>query len=277
MATSDEDHDTHEAEGDDSVQAPQFPALPIHSYQHYLQQLVSLPTFEVYVAKETFKFNAAHFVAYRGFRERLHGHNYTASIKLYGSSPRIGADGYVIDFTMIKKVMKAVCKDLNEHFLCPVYSNVLVITKRTVTGAVQDRQLEQIHISCEDGSEFVFPAQDCAMLPLVHATAEELAMYLWNTVLEQLSPSYLLQRNLHTMEITVAEAPGQQATFRYPIAAPMPCQGAKPVVSPTDQDNVATALPRANSHPIDIRQFVCMGQVIPKPCLPAREESVAEG
>jgi dihydroneopterin triphosphate aldolase (PTPS-III) / 6-pyruvoyltetrahydropterin synthase len=92
--------------------------------------------------------------------------------------------------------MKAVCKDLNEHFLCPTYSNVLVITKRTVIGAVQNRHVEQIHISCEDDNEFVFPAQDCAMLPLVHATAEGLAI-LWNTVLEQLSPSYLLQRNLH--------------------------------------------------------------------------------
>lgn len=29
--------------------------------------------FEIYVSKDTFKFSASHFVAYPGFRERLHG------------------------------------------------------------------------------------------------------------------------------------------------------------------------------------------------------------
>ena len=70
-------------------------------------------SFEVRVAKDTFKFNAAHFVAFKGFRERMHGHNYQVSVRLLGSR-KIGSDGYVVDFGDIKAVTKKVCKDLNE-------------------------------------------------------------------------------------------------------------------------------------------------------------------
>ena len=50
--------------------------------------------YEIYVSRESFKFNAAHFIAYRGFRERLHGHNYRVSVRLRGP---VGPDGYVVD------------------------------------------------------------------------------------------------------------------------------------------------------------------------------------
>eukprot|EP00930_Biecheleria_cincta_P064808 TRINITY_DN5047_c0_g1_i1.p1 TRINITY_DN5047_c0_g1~~TRINITY_DN5047_c0_g1_i1.p1 ORF type:complete len:297 (-),score=56.80 TRINITY_DN5047_c0_g1_i1:23-913(-) len=48
---------------------------------------------ELGVALPDIQFSAAHFVAFRGFRERLHGHNYSVSIRL--GSEQLGADGYV--------------------------------------------------------------------------------------------------------------------------------------------------------------------------------------
>lgn len=42
-------------------------------------------SFEVVVDKDDFKFNCAHFVAFQGFRERLHGHNYHVVVRLVGS------------------------------------------------------------------------------------------------------------------------------------------------------------------------------------------------
>lgn len=50
------------------------------------------------------KFTAAHFIAYRGYREKLHGHNYTVSLCIEG---QVNDDGYVFDFTELKKVKKA--------------------------------------------------------------------------------------------------------------------------------------------------------------------------
>ena len=39
------------------------------SFSEYLEKYC------VHVCKQDFKFNAAHFVAYKGFREKLHGHS----------------------------------------------------------------------------------------------------------------------------------------------------------------------------------------------------------
>ena len=187
--------------------------------------------FEVHVSKDTFKFNAAHFVAYPGFRERLHGHNYRVSVRLFGSR-KIGPDGYVIDFACVKNVTKRVCKELNEHFLCPTLSNVMDITTTH----------ESVSITCEDGSIFVFPKTDVAMIPIVHATTEELAIYLWGRILHGLDAEYLLKRGIHTMEITCAEAIGQDATFRLEI--------------PTD----------LKGHSFDVSQYIMNGSVVPMPC-----------
>ena len=166
--------------------------------------------FEVSVRKDDFKFHAAHFVAFKGYRERLHGHNYKVGVRVLGSR-KISSDGYVVDFGNIKAATRKVCKELNEHFLCPLLSDAMTITTTTIEGQ------ETVKLECEDGSTFSFPRSDCAMLPIVHATTEELAVYLWSRILESLNGDYLLERGVHTMEITVEEAVGQEATFRLEI------------------------------------------------------------
>ena len=60
------------------------------------------------------KFSCAHFIAYKGFRERLHGHNYTMSVCLSGHEDKLGKDGYLIDFGDVKKNARALCKSINE-------------------------------------------------------------------------------------------------------------------------------------------------------------------
>eukprot|EP00921_Rhytidocystis_pertsovi_P015092 GHVQ01024142.1.p1 GENE.GHVQ01024142.1~~GHVQ01024142.1.p1 ORF type:complete len:1056 (-),score=267.94 GHVQ01024142.1:1-3168(-) len=61
----------------------------------------------VHVSSPELKFNCAHFVAFKGFRERLHGHNYTVAMKIGG---QIGQDGYVMDFGDMKTTIKRVCQ-----------------------------------------------------------------------------------------------------------------------------------------------------------------------
>mmetsp|Transcript_10050 Transcript_10050/g.13281 ORF Transcript_10050/g.13281 Transcript_10050/m.13281 type:complete len:286 (-) Transcript_10050:314-1171(-) len=175
--------------------------------------------FEVNVSKEDFKFHAAHFVAYDGFREPLHGHNYKAGVRLLGQ--RVGHDGYLIDFGIVKKVTKEVCKKLNNHFICPMESNVLNIVSSTVTSATstnETTQQDQLTVTCQDGSIFSFPSSDVAQLPIIHASSEELAIYIWTEILQALGGAiYFQQRGIHTMEITVMEAPGQEAKFSWGI------------------------------------------------------------
>ena len=192
--------------------------------------------FEVCVRKDDFKFHAAHFVAFKGYRERLHGHNYKVGVRVLGSR-KISSDGYVVDFGNIKAATRKICKELNEHFLCPTLSDAMTITTSTIEGQ------ETVKLECEDGSAFSFPRRDCAMLPIVHATTEELAVYLWSRILENLNGEYLLERGVHTMEIIVEEAVGQEATFRLEIPREL-----------------------GSSLSLDVKSFILQGDIVPSPC-----------
>src|SRR5439155_638562 len=70
--------------------------------------------YSVVVAKDYLKFAAAHFIAYPGFREPLHGHNYQVSVRVEAD---LGPDGYVLDFGLVKRVAKALCEELDERVL----------------------------------------------------------------------------------------------------------------------------------------------------------------
>lgn len=164
---------------------------------------MSQPEFSVEVAKADMKFNAAHFIAFRGYRERLHGHNYTLSVKVSGSDT-IGSDGYLIDFGDIKKAARSVCKEMNEYFLLPMNSDVMTITESTG---------EQLCMVCEDGSKFEMPKRDCKLLPLVHSSAEELAHYIWFRIVRTIGLECMTTRRITSMIVSVSEAPQQQASF----------------------------------------------------------------
>jgi 6-pyruvoyltetrahydropterin/6-carboxytetrahydropterin synthase len=168
-------------------------------------------TYSVFVSKEDFKFNAAHFIAYEGYRERLHGHNYRVSVQLHGS---VAADGYVVDFGDVKKVVRSICKEHNERFLCPEKSNVLQI--KTVDANVT--------IDCQDGSHFSFPKSDCVMLPIMHSSAEELATYLGGRIIDEFTLQRLQERGITQLDVTVAEAPNQEAKccMMLPATAKIP-------------------------------------------------------
>src|SRR5579862_6850266 len=82
--------------------------------------------FAIHVAKENLKFAAAHFIAYPGFREPLHGHNYQVSVKVEAD---LGPDGYVLDFGLVKRVARELCAELDERVLLPAQSDCLVVTQ----------------------------------------------------------------------------------------------------------------------------------------------------
>ncbi len=80
--------------------------------------------FAIHVAKENLKFSAAHFIAYPGFREPLHGHNYQVGIRVRGD---LSSSGYVLDFGLIKKLTKEIVDRLDERTLIPERSDCLGI------------------------------------------------------------------------------------------------------------------------------------------------------
>ncbi|MGA2408989.1 MAG: 6-carboxytetrahydropterin synthase [Candidatus Binataceae bacterium] len=159
--------------------------------------------FSIHVAKENLKFSAAHFIAYPGFREPLHGHNYQIGVRVEG---RLAETGYVLDFGLIKRLVKAIADRLDERTIIPAQSDCLKIN--------QDGN--QITVLYEN-DRFVFPASDVALLPIAHSSAEELARFVWNELHEALQVHGALS-DIVGLEVSVAEGPGQAAIFRQEIA-----------------------------------------------------------
>jgi 6-pyruvoyltetrahydropterin/6-carboxytetrahydropterin synthase len=161
--------------------------------------------YEVFVSKDDFKFNAAHFIAYPGFRERLHGHNYRVSVRITGP---VGRDGYVVDFGDIKRAARSVCAEMNERTMIPTESDCIEVEARD----------GQIALRCEDGSRFSFPEGDCILLPITHTSAEKLAAYVCRRLVESLDA--LAKRGVRSIEVGVAEVPLQEARYTLELQTP---------------------------------------------------------
>ncbi len=78
-----------------------------------------------------------------------------------------------MDFGDVKVAVRSICKSMNEYFICPMYADCVTLTEAD----------QQICLECEDGAKFAFPRGDVLLLPIVHSSAEELAHYLWYTII----------------------------------------------------------------------------------------------
>jgi len=172
-----------------------------------------------------------------------------------------------LDFGDVKLVVKKVCKQLNERFLCPNKSDVIDIQiveeinnnkNNNDNNGESSSQLnsKSVILICEDGAKFVIPYDDCAMLPIVHATVEELAIYVWSEILDGLDSKILRQRGIHTMEVVMAEAPGQEAIFRYGVP------------------EITTECTKESRKGLDVLSFIMNGgnELTPKPCLDPEQQ-----
>ena len=159
---------------------------------------MSTSSFRVHVTKDYLKFNAAHFIAYKGFREALHGHNYRVSVEVEGV---LGPQGYVLDFGVVKRVAKRVCSRLDEKTLVPEQSDCLRL-----------REDGQQLVVCYEQDEFRFPLSDVLRLPIVHSSAEELARYLLGEIRRELRTEGV--DHIRAIQVGVEETPGQAAYFR---------------------------------------------------------------
>lgn len=108
-------------------------------------------------------FSSAHFVMGSDYCEALHGHNYSVDITVSGDLDSLGM---VIDFRTIKKRAISVCERLDHKTLLPGESDVIEI-----------HESEFSHEVIVGGKRYVFPKEDCVVLPAKATTAELLAEY----------------------------------------------------------------------------------------------------
>jgi 6-pyruvoyltetrahydropterin/6-carboxytetrahydropterin synthase len=161
--------------------------------------------FTVTVTKEDLVFAAAHFITLPGHRcETLHGHNYRAGLEVDGDLEPEG--WYVLDFTMLKRMLRALTAELDHRVLLPTANPKLTVT------ATDDR----VTVAFDGAVRYVFPRGDCALLPIPNTTVEMLAQYLAGRVRDELMRAGV--RHVAALALEVEENFGQSATCRETIS-----------------------------------------------------------
>src|SRR5436190_15506151 len=129
--------------------------------------------FKVRVTKDHLVFCSGHFISYEGDKcERLHGHNYRATVEVEGT---LDANSYVFEFIALKNHTKSITDELDHHMLLPT-GNALIAVVEGPRG-VEVRYRER---------EWLFPRDDCVLLPIENTTAELLARYIAQRLLDVL-------------------------------------------------------------------------------------------
>jgi 6-pyruvoyltetrahydropterin/6-carboxytetrahydropterin synthase len=165
--------------------------------------MAEAPRFSIRLAKEDFKFSAAHFTLFPdGRAELLHGHNYRVRVALAGRG--LDADGLLVDVAAVKRRIRASCAALDERTLIPARTGRLEV--RRSEGGVEVRF---------DGRSYRFPEGDVVLVPLENVSIELLARKLW----QELAPE-LAGTPVEELTVEVEEAPGQSCAYRAPLPVP---------------------------------------------------------
>lgn len=147
--------------------------------------------YHVRLAKEQFTFSAAHFITFAGnICERLHGHNYHVAVEVHGP---LDENLYVFDFVALRDAVLAVTRELDHHVLLPTTHPKIKVESddREVTVTFEERR-------------WVFPLDDCVLLPVANTTAELVARYIGERLIAGMQPKP------EKLIVSVDECDGQQ-------------------------------------------------------------------
>jgi 6-pyruvoyltetrahydropterin/6-carboxytetrahydropterin synthase len=156
--------------------------------------------YKVRVTKDHLVFCSGHFISYEGDKcERLHGHNYRATVEIEGE---LDENRYVFDFIALKNRTKALTDELDHRMMLATANPFIKV----------EADSRRVHVRYGE-REWVFPREDCVLLPIENTTAELLARYLALRLLEDLRKHH--QYEPQVLRVEVEENIGQSATCEW--------------------------------------------------------------
>ena len=130
-------------------------------------------SYHVHLNKEYLVFSAAHFITFNGnVCERLHGHNWRVSAEIHGP---LDENEYVVDFIALRDTLKVIVDELDHRMLLPTDHPWIKV----------DSNDKEVEVTFED-RRWVFPKEDCVILPIPNTTAERIAGYIGRRLLDSL-------------------------------------------------------------------------------------------
>ena len=153
--------------------------------------------YKVRVTKDHLVFCSGHFISYEGDKcERLHGHNYRATVEIEGD---LDENHYVFDFIALKNLTKSLTDELDHRMMLATRNPFIKLEETGQSVRVRYRE-----------REWVFPREDCVLLPIENTTAELLAKYLGQRLLTDLRAKHNYAPGI--LRVEVEENIGQSAT-----------------------------------------------------------------
>jgi 6-pyruvoyltetrahydropterin/6-carboxytetrahydropterin synthase len=150
--------------------------------------------FHVRVTKDHLVFSAAHFITFNGnVCERLHGHNWRVAVEVAGP---LDENHYVFDFIALRDGLQAIVNELDHRMLLPLRHPLIRVNQTLV----------EVEATFES-RRWIFPGEDCVLLPIENTTAEKLAWWIGQRLRETLSLGELKLR------VEVEENFGQWAVW----------------------------------------------------------------
>jgi 6-pyruvoyltetrahydropterin/6-carboxytetrahydropterin synthase len=157
--------------------------------------------FRVRVTKDHLVFSAAHFITFNGnICERLHGHNWRVAVEVTGP---LDENHYVFDFIALRDNLQAIVLELDHHMLLPTqHPSIHVVANEA-----------EVEVRFEE-RRWVFPLEDCVLLPVANTTAERIAEWIGGRLRDRIKPTHA--HPLTSVQIEVEENFGQWAIVEMP-------------------------------------------------------------
>lgn len=162
-------------------------------------------SYQVRMRKAVHVFCAGHFITLTDtLCEPVHGHNWMAGVDVEGAPD---AHGMVVDFILLRDQLAAITGRLDHHMLLPTRNPLLAVEtgpgptgRAETTVRFQDRR-------------WVFPADECSLLPIANTTAEWIARWIGTELTAALAAAGRPLRG--TLRIEVDECLGQSAVWEW--------------------------------------------------------------
>lgn len=153
----------------------------------------------LHLAKQNFKFSAAHFLIFDAQRaERLHGHNYQVKVDIQVpvGSPEMKDKGFFIDFGLFKSYIKDRLDAWDEHVLLPEKQAEMKFTTKGPSLEVRFRD-----------RFYAFPVEEVILLPVTNTSVENLSRLLAEDFLREFR-----RWGVRRLRVSVEETRGQSAS-----------------------------------------------------------------
>ena len=160
-------------------------------------------TYRVRVTKDHLVFSAAHFITFNGnVCERLHGHNWRVAVEAVGG---LDENYYLIDFIALRDITARIIADLDHRMLVPTKHSQMQVTsgEREVEIRFEERR-------------WIFPREDCVLLPIENTTAERLAWWIGRRLRSEIPADTM--RFVSSLDVEVEENFGQWGFCHLPIS-----------------------------------------------------------